>query len=234
MIARDGWTLILVGFLLTIVALWAATRWDSRGLFAASVVLAIATLFTVYFFRDPERAIPSGSNLLVAPADGRVVKIDTLANHQFVGERTIQVSIFLSVFDVHVNRVPCSGRIEYVKRNPGKFIAAFKDKASEENEQTEIGMLTQTGRRIAFKQIAGVIARRIVCRLSEGTLVSSGDRFGMIKFGSRADLLLPADTKVTVKVGDHVQGGTTIMGCLGTATPASASPEPPGRDRAQL
>ena len=234
MIARDGWTLILSGLLLTIIALWAATRWDSRGLFAVSVLLTLVTLFTVYFFRDPERLVQAEPNMLVAPADGRVVKIDTLPAHQFIGERTIQVSIFLSVFDVHVNRVPCNGTVEYAKYTPGKFLAAFKDKASEENEQTEIGMVTTSGRRIAFKQIAGMIARRIVCRLSQGDSLTAGDRFGMIKFGSRVDLLVPADSRLAIKVGQHVYGGKTIVGHLASSAPSSDTSKAGERTNAKL
>lgn len=217
MIARDGWIFILIGLALTVAALWLATRWDSRTAFVGSVAFALATLFTVYFFRDPDRSVAGEPGLLVAPADGRIVKIDTLASHHFVGEKTIQVSIFLSIFDVHVNRIPASGLVEYVKYNPGKFLAAYKDKASEENEQTEIGLLTESGPRIAFKQIAGTIARRIVCRLDQGDPVVAGRRFGMIRFGSRVDLLVPPDTRIMVKVGEHVKGGKSIMGYLAPA-----------------
>lgn len=218
MIARDGWTFILIGVVLTIAVIWLATRWDSRVLFGVGVFLSLATLFVVYFFRDPERGVKSEPGMLIAPADGRIVLIDTLASHPFVGPNTIQVSIFLSVFNVHVNRVPASGRIEYVKYHAGKFMAAYHDKASLENEQTEIGMTADWARRITFKQIAGILARRIVCRLSEGDKVSVGSRFGMIKFGSRVDLLVPADSRITVQVGDHVRGGETVMGYLSANT----------------
>jgi len=221
MIARDGWTLILTGLLVTVVALWAATRWDNLYVFAIGVLFAIATLFTVYFFRDPERVIQAEPDMLMAPADGRVVKIDTLATYPFVGDRAIQVSIFLSVFNVHVNRVPTAGTIAYVKYNPGQFLAAYEDKASEVNEQTEIGLVTQSGRKVIFKQIAGIIARRIVCRLSQGETVAAGSRFGMIKFGSRVDLLVPSDSRITVKVGQAVYGGKTVMGYL--APPVTVS-----------
>jgi phosphatidylserine decarboxylase len=223
MIARDGWMFIIIGIVLTVAVIWMATRWDSRVLFGAGIFLSLATLFVVYFFRDPERTVMSEPGMLIAPADGRIVLIDTLASHPFVGPNTIQVSIFLSVFNVHVNRVPASGRIEFVKYHPGKFVAAYLDKASLENEQTEIGMTTNWGRRITLKQIAGILARRIVCRLSEGDSVSVGSRFGMIKFGSRVDLLVPADSRITVRVGDHVRGGETVMGYLSETTSSSES-----------
>jgi phosphatidylserine decarboxylase len=234
MIARDGWSLILIGLVLTVAALWVATRWDSRTAFVASIVFALLTVFTVYFFRDPERSAKPEPGMLIAPADGRIVKIDTLAVHPFVGERAIQVSIFLSVFDVHVNRVPTSGKIDYVKYNPGKFLAAYEDKASLENEQTEIGMRAMSGQRIVFKQIAGLIARRIVCRLTEGDQVTTGERFGLIKFGSRTDLLVPADSRIIVKLGQRVKGGETVMGYLGAAVSDSAAPKSSEGNNAKL
>jgi phosphatidylserine decarboxylase len=221
MIARDGWIFIIIGIVLTVVVIWMATRWDSRVLFGVGIFLSLATLFVVYFFRDPERTVVSEPGMLIAPADGRIVLIDTLASHPFVGPNTIQVSIFLSVFNVHVNRVPASGRIDYVKYHPGKFMAAYLDKASLDNEQTEIGMTADWGRRITFKQIAGILARRIVYRLSEGDSVSVGSRFGMIKFGSRVDLLVPADSRIAVKVGDRVRGGETVMAYLSATTSSS-------------
>lgn len=225
MIARDGWTLILIGLVLTVVALWLATRWDNRIAFVFSMVLALATVFTVYFFRDPDRSVILEPDMLVAPADGRVVEIDTLESHPFVGSPVIQVSIFLSVFDVHVNRIPATGAIDYVNYNSGKFLAAFEDKASEENEQTEIGMTSTSGQRLVFKQIAGIIARRIVCRLDSGDRVTAGSRFGLIRFGSRVDLLLPESSHLRVKVGDHVRGGESVIGYLGQAKPASSPVE---------
>ena len=224
MIARDGWTFILMGLVLTVAVIWLATKWDSQALFSVGVLLALLTLFVVYFFRDPERSVANDQNMLIAPADGRIVLIDTIPSHAYVGQNTIQVSTFLSIFDVHVNRVPASGEVEYVNYHSGKFMAAYHDKASLENEQTEIGMIVNSGRRIAFKQIAGLIARRIVCRLSEGDTVTAGGRFGMIKFGSRVDLLVPADSRITVQVGDHVRGGETVMGYLsGMASSDSTS-----------
>ena len=234
MIARDGWTFILIGIVLTIIVIWLATKWDSRVLFGLGVFLSLATLFVVYFFRDPERTVLSESGMLVAPGDGRIVLIDTLASHPFVGPNTIQISIFLSVFDVHVNRVPASGRIEYVKYHPGRFMPAYLDKASLDNEQTEIGMNTDCGRPVTFKQIAGILARRIVCRLSEGDEVGVGSRFGMIKFGSRVDLLVPADSRITVQVGDQVRGGETVMGYLSRTTSSSEDTSAGERTDAKL
>ncbi len=214
MIAREGLPFIFIGFVFTLILIWIAVKWDNWPTFALSVVFGILTLFTTFFFRDPERSIELQPNMLVAPADGKIIEIDTIPNHPFVGGETIQVSIFLSVFDVHVNRIPANGTIDYVNYNKGKFFAAFEDKASELNEQTEIGMTTESGQKIAFKQIAGLIARRIVCRLTPEQSVTGGDRFGIIRFGSRTDLLVPIDSRITVEVGDRVKGGETPMGFL--------------------
>ena len=229
MIARDGWTFIAVGVILTVVAIWMATRWDSRVAFGLSVLFALVTVYVAYFFRDPDRTVKLEPDMLVAPADGRIVVVDTLDSHPFVGDGTIQVSIFLSVFDVHVTRVPAAGTIDYVQYNPGRFLPAFVDKASELNEQTEVGLVSRTGRKLAFKQIAGVIARRIVCHLEPGDRVAAGERFGLIRFGSRVDLLLPPDSRVLVKLGDRVRGGESVIGYLGgtveTSHPVAAGEE---------
>lgn len=217
MIARDGWTFILIGLFITAGLIYAATRWDNKTAFVLGLLFALLTVFVTFFFRDPDRSFEPRPGLIVSPADGKVVVIDTLTDHEFVGPGTIQVSIFLSVFDVHVNRLPADGRIEYVNYNPGKFLAAFEEKASMLNEQTEIGMVTDNGQRLAFKQIAGMIARRIVCRLKPADRSVAGKRFGMIRFGSRVDVLLPADSRLAVKLGDRVKGGETPIGFLASA-----------------
>jgi phosphatidylserine decarboxylase len=234
MIAREGLPFILVGLALTVVAIWIAAKWDNALMFGVSIVLAVLTLSTVYFFRDPERTINAEPNAVLSPADGRVVAIDTLDSHPFVGGKALQVSVFLSVFDVHVNRVPASGRIEYMKYNPGKFLAAFNDKASLLNEQTEIGMVTENGHRLVFKQIAGLIARRIVCHLKDGDQVTAGDRFGMIRFGSRADIILPAGSRLAVKTGDRVHGGTSVIGYPAVSSQNAESAPTGGDDHAKL
>jgi len=224
MIAREGWTLILIGLVLTVVLIWAATRWDNWPTFVLSLIFGVLTIFTIFFFRDPDRTIPLAPNLLVAPADGKIVAVDTLETHPHVGAQVLKVSIFLSIFDVHVNRTPIAGVVDYVRYNPGKFFAAFQDKASELNEQTEIGMTTESGQKIAFKLIAGFIARRIVCTLEAKDEVVTGQRCGMIRFGSRADLLVPADTRLDVKLGDRVKGGKTVIGTLSGRASGSAAP----------
>jgi len=214
MIARDGFLFIIIGFILTVIFVLLAVRWDSYWLFALGLIFAILTVFTTFFFRDPSRHFTPEPGIIVAPADGKVVAVDTLDNHPYVGEQAIKISIFLSIFDVHVNRIPTDGTIDYVKYNPGKFFAAYKDKASELNEQTEIGIITGDGTRLIVKQIAGVIARRIVCNLHQGDVVSAGKRFGMIRFGSRTDLILPAGSDINITLGEHVTGSKTVMGYL--------------------
>jgi phosphatidylserine decarboxylase len=214
MIAREGLYIILTGLIMTIGLVLVATRWDSRVAFAFSLIFGCLTIFIAYFFRDPSRSVTPGHGMLVAPADGRVIAIEKLSHDPYLGGAAQKVSIFLSVFDVHVNRVPASGRIDYVRYNPGRFFAAFKDKASHLNEQTEIGMTTAAGPRIIFKQIAGLIARRIVCKLKEGAEVDAGERFGMIRFGSRVELIVPASAEIQVSVGEHVKGGGSVVGYL--------------------
>lgn len=168
------------------------------------------SLFIIYFFRDPERTVPTEENLIVSPADGKVVAIKPV----IVGNETYnQISIFLSVFNVHINRAPITGMISDKKYNPGKFLVAFAEKASEVNEQTSL-TITNDNKKIIVKQIAGLIARRIVCWPQNGDMIKKGDRFGLIKFGSRVDLLLPSQCKINVNVGEKVKGGSTIIGEL--------------------
>ena len=225
MIAREGLPFILIGLVVTIVLVLVAARWNSWVAFVFGLVTALLTVFVAFFFRNPVRTVPDEARILVAPADGRVVAVDTLENQSFIGGRAIKVSIFLSVFDVHINRTPAAGVIDYVKYNPGKFLAAYEDKASDVNEQTEIGMTSKSGQKLIFKQIAGVIARRIVCRLEQKDTVSAGQRFGMIRFGSRTDLIVPEDSRLLVTMGQHVYGGETVMGYLSENPMAGSSTE---------
>ncbi len=214
MIAREGLGIIFVLLGLTVVLLLLASRFDSRLLAVVSSLFALLTVFSTFFFRDPPRTAVQTEGVLVSPADGRILSVEKVEHNEFIGGPAWQVSIFLSVFDVHINRIPAGGTVEYVKYNPGKFFKAFLDKASEENEQTEIGITMPDGQRLIVKQIAGLIARRIICKLSEGDKVTTGNRFGMIKFGSRTELFVPADAEITVSTGDHVKGGSTIIGKL--------------------
>ena len=213
MIVRDGWSFIFIALILAVAVLIGALRWDSLLLMIVASCLAVLAVIITFFFRDPDRIIPEDSQLMLAPADGLIVAIEPIDHPHIEGPAT-RVSIFLSIFDVHINRVPCGGVIDYVTYIPGKFLAAFADKASDLNERTEIGLTTPQGHKLVFTQIAGIIARRIICRLNEGDSVAAGERFGMIRFGSRSDLIVPSNWDLAVQMGDRVKGGTTVMGYL--------------------
>ena len=172
-------------------------------------VLAIA--FCLFFFRDPERVAPADERLVVSPADGRVLEVSGEREERFLHAPATRISIFMSPLDVHVNRAPVSGTIEVVRHTPGKFRAAFADKASLDNERNAL-MLTSGGRRYLVVQIAGALARRIVCRVGEGDRVRRGERFGLIMFGSRVDLFLPPEVRPAVRKGDRVRAGTSVVG----------------------
>lgn len=166
--------------------------------------------FTVNFFRDPERTPPSGDHLVLSPADGNVIVVKKVQEKEFFGGETTQISIFMSPFNVHVNRAPISGTVKYYRYVKGEYFAAFEDKASEKNEQTIIGLEGSKGK-VLFKQIAGFIARRIVCTLNVGDRTTAGERFGMIKFGSRVDVFVPTSAHVTVQEGDVTVAGETVL-----------------------
>ncbi len=174
-------------------------------------------LFCLYFFRDPERFAPSRPGLMIAPADGRVLAVGPGAPPAELGlgtEQRCKVSIFLSVLDVHVNRIPADGTITRIAYRHGAFVSAALDKASEDNERNAIAMRLSDGREIAVVQIAGLIARRILCDVREGDAVKAGDRFGIIRFGSRTDLYLPAGVQPLVSVGQTMIGGETVIADL--------------------
>ncbi len=203
-LAREG--LPLIGAAAAVTLVFIVLGWTV----AAAAALAL-TIFIVSFFRDPERAPPSAPGLIVAPADGRVIKVARLQDDRFLhGEATV-VSIFMSPLNVHVNRVPASGRVLDVRYHPGKYFRAFADKASMDNEQTAVLMEDEQGRRLCFVQIAGFLARRIVCYLHAGMAIERGQRYGMIMFGSRADLYLPPAAVVRVKRGERARGGLTVI-----------------------
>lgn len=167
-----------------------------------------------WFFRDPERIIPQGENLVVSPADGKILSITETEEHRFLKKKAKKISIFLNIFDVHVNRLPASGKILGITYQPGKFLPANKDLASKENEQNAVFLETESGHKMVFIQVAGLIARRILCWVKDEEQVTRGDRFGMIRFGSRTDIFLPLDTDIKVSPGDQVKGGSTIIGIL--------------------
>ncbi len=168
-------------------------------------------LFSLYFFRDPERRIPEGDNLIISPADGKVIEIIEDYEPELLKKKVNRISIFMSVLDVHVNRIPINGLVAHFNYHRGKFFPAFQDIATTDNEQTVIGIKNDRCT-IVFKQIAGILARRIVCNVREGRQVNKGKRFGLIKFGSRVDIFLEKEIQITVNVNEHVKGGESVIG----------------------
>ncbi len=179
-----------------------------------SLVGFIITLFTLSFFRDPERFVPTDENTLVSPADGKIIIAERMQDEQFTHQEVYKVSIFMNVFNVHVNRAPFNGKVEKIIYRQGKFYSADSQKGGLENEYCATIFNAPGGQRIGCVQIAGLIARRIVCWLEPGDKMVKGRRIGLIRFGSRVDLYLPLDTKIAVQIGDKVKAGETIIGTL--------------------
>jgi phosphatidylserine decarboxylase len=177
-------------------------------------IFFIATCFVAWFFRNPEREFPEGEKAVISPADGEVIKIENSMDGDFLDGPTQKISVFMNVFDVHVNRMPYSGTVAHIQYNKGKFFSANLDKASELNERNAILIETDDGNKILTVQIAGLIARRIECWVKEGMQVRKGERFGLIRFGSRLEVFLPSDAIISVRVGDRVRAGETLIGWL--------------------
>ena len=196
------------------IAAFATAVFALLGLAFLALTGLAATFFICYFFRDPDRLVPDRDGVVVSPADGKVIKVETVEKGRFYNEKCLKVSIFMSIFNVHVNRVPYGGEIVRTSYFPGKFFSANLDKASEDNEHNALFLKTDQGKEICFVQIAGLVARRIICNVQEGQKVLRGQRFGLICFGSRLDVYLPADTNISVKVGDRVSAGTSVLGEL--------------------
>lgn len=206
-LALEGYPFILFsGFATLIFAV--------LGLLPLALLGLLLTGFVTYFFRDPARVMPEDPGAIVCPADGKVIIAQEIDDLRYLQTRVQKISIFMNVFNVHVNRIPVSGTVEQVALSPGKFYSADKDKAVLHNESCALTLATPGGFRYTVVQIAGLIARRIVCRAERGDRVTSGQRFGLIRFGSRVDLYLPLTTRMTVKVGDTVRAGETVLGYL--------------------
>jgi phosphatidylserine decarboxylase len=215
-LAPEGWPFLIPGLVLTILGVVLALsipeasshlRWV---VWAAVGLLAVLTTFIAFFFRNPRRHRRDAEGLVLAPADGRVVEITPVEDvDPFVGPAT-RISIFLSIFNVHVQRAPLTGRVGLRTYNPGRFLAAFNPKASEENEQATLGLVAGENR-IMVRQIAGWIARRIVTDPEQGDMVPQGSRIGLIRFGSRVDLFVPLGWEITCRVGDRAKGGLTAL-----------------------
>ena len=213
--SKEGLGIIVGMALLSGILLAASLVTGHFNLKIAAGSSIFLTVFIMYFFRDPERTIPEGANNILSPADGKVVDIREHFEGEFLQEKCTRVSIFLSVFNVHVNRIPIAGAVKYFRYQKGAFVNAYKSDASEINEQTVIGI--ENGKcNILFKQIAGLIARRIVCNIREGDTVNLGERFGIIKFGSRVDIFFPKNVEVKVKLKEKVKGGQSIIGVIKT------------------
>ncbi len=211
--AREGLLFIAIAAVVAASAFGFAISRRSWGLWLAAFVLLLLALWVAYFFRDPERVGDRGASLLVSPADGKLIMITDVDEPSFAQGRAIRLSIFMNVFNVHVNRYPVDGVVKYIHYNKGKFFNASAEKSSLENEQMSVGIETG-GHRVLVRQIAGLIARRIVTYSKLGETVRQGDRMGIIRFGSRVDLFLPPGSTVRVKLGDVTTAGVTILGEL--------------------
>jgi phosphatidylserine decarboxylase len=208
--AREGLVFIVIAALLAAGGYAVALKFRSWPLWLLAFFLTLIAIWVAYFFRDPERTGARGERLVVAPADGKVVQITEVDEPAFLKGRAIQISIFMNVFNVHVNRYPVSGKVAYVHYNAGKFLNAASDKASLENEQMSVGIESAHGR-VLVRQIAGLIARRIVNYAAVGDEAEQGTRMGIIRFGSRVDVFVPPGSRVRVRLGDFPIAGVTVL-----------------------
>jgi phosphatidylserine decarboxylase len=206
----SGWPFVLIGLLLAIVAAFFA------GTIYGLILLGLTTFF-LFFFRDPDRIVTAPDSAVVSPADGRVMVAGAPTGQDFPASNWQQISIFLSPMDVHVNRLPVSGRVVKVKYHPGRFLPAYRHDAGDLNEYTEV-TIDHHGETIVVRQVVGILARRIVCRVKEGAVVKAGDRFGVMKFGSRMDVFIPKSAQLHTTVGEKVRGGVTVMATLAERT----------------
>lgn len=217
----DGYPLIIASFIITcVVSLFLLSFIRSSTynatfyiILSASCFMIVLTVFIAFFFRDPDRNIPQGADLFVSPADGKVILIKDVRENDYLKSDTKEVSIFMSPLNVHVNRAPCDGKVRMVKHSPGKNIAAYRDDAPIKNENTVMVLDCQESS-ILVRQVAGFIARRVVCKVKPGDSLKRGERYGMIKFGSRLDVYMPSDTEIKVALGEKVKAGETIIGLI--------------------
>lgn len=206
-VAREGYP--FVGFAAFVTIIFALLGYDIIAFWAM-----LLTGFVLYFFRDPSRIIPAAPDALVSPADGKVILVEKVFDDRFVNEQVYKVSIFMNVFNVHVNRVPFAGTVNAITYSPGRFYSADTERGALENEFCAVTMATEAGQRFAVVQVAGLIARRIVCWAEQGDALSRGQRFGLIRFGSRVDLYLPLETQLEIATGQKVKAGETVLGYL--------------------
>jgi phosphatidylserine decarboxylase len=206
-IAREGYPFIVFFLIVTVFIAFFGRGW-------LIILFVFITFFIVWFFRNPERSFEEEEKVLISPADGKVIKIENIEVNGTISGRFKKISIFMNVFNVHVNRAAYSGKIEAINYHEGKFLSANLDKASQDNERNEVMIRTEDGRTVWMVQIAGLIARRIVCWVNVGTTIKKGERFGLIRFGSRVDVYLPEDSRISVKLRDKVKAGETVLGYL--------------------
>lgn len=231
--APEGWPFVLAGAgLFAVLALLGWTTMDPGGparaaLQLAAIAAAVLTVFTAYFFRDPLRVSPDDPLSVLAPADGRVLEISEVDEGEVVGGVATRITIFLSIFNVHVQRAPLSGKVVKRRYKPGSYLAAWNPKASEENEQASLGLATDLGP-VMVRQIAGLVARRVVTDPQEGDSVRRGERIGLIRFGSRVDLFLPPCLKLECAPGDRVKAGFTVLARMSEAPSDSPREEEAG------
>ncbi len=215
MFARDGYTTIFVTIIFAIIvsgiARYIEPHWTAYIIYTA---MALLVAFILFFFRDPDRDITEGDNYILSPADGNVVQIKEVQEDQYIEGPATQISIFLSPMDVHINRVPVRGTLEYLEYEPGIFLVAYDHRASELNERADFGVRHPSGTKVFFRQITGFLARRIVYHLEKGDELNAGDRFGMMKFGSRMDILVPAEVEINVSEGEKAVAGQTILATI--------------------
>jgi phosphatidylserine decarboxylase len=204
-VARAGYPLIFTAAFVTAVFAF-------LELTVPALMGLVVTLFVCYFFRDPDRVVPNDTSAVLSPADGKVIWAGTVDSSPCFQEKSKKVSIFMSIFNVHVNRVPFDGKVQKVSYHPGKFFSANLDKALKHNEHNAVYIKTEDDKNICVVQIAGLIARRIICRIQPGDTVVRGQRFGLICFGSRLDIYLPPEATLKVTVGDKVKAGTSVLG----------------------
>jgi phosphatidylserine decarboxylase len=204
-IAREGWPFLAAAVIVAAVATWLVEWW--------SAPLWLAALFVLQFFRDPAREIPGDTRTVVSPADGRVIAVER-ARDPYLDRSAIKVSVFMNVFNVHSNRSPVDGKVQKRWYHPGSFVNAALDKASEENERNALWLRTDGGADVTCVQVAGLIARRILCYVAEGDRLAKGQRFGFIRFGSRVDIYIPEDSSLVAALGDKVYASSTVIATL--------------------
>lgn len=212
--SRTAYPVARAGFPFICTASFVTAVFALLGLTGPAIFGLVVSLFICFFFRDPDRVVPNARGALVSPADGKVLCVEQLTSSRFFEGACQRISIFMSVFNVHVNRVPCGGTVRDVKYFPGKFISANLDKASEDNEHNAVFLESESGRPVCMVQIAGLIARRIICNVQGGNVVATGQRMGLICFGSRVDVYLPPEAAISVSAGDRVRAGASLIGTL--------------------